>query len=258
MMRSQGYFPFGSSLHQDNLLQQMIDTADVGTVGVFDLDGCLFDTRQRQITIFREFGSRHGILELSQVKEEHFEDWDLRTPLRLIGLSEKRIDEFYLPLKKYWNKCFFTSTYTRIDHAMPGANRVVSSCHQQGMFVVYLTGRDHTMRRGTEDSLKASGFPYAVDRTLLITKPEAHLQDTKYKEEALKEIVQYGTPTLFIDNEPSNVNVFKKHFPDSLVVFIETDHSFREEKPDPNIPWIRSWFHSDWAYAIPMKASIYR
>ena len=42
----------------------------------------------------------------------------------------------------------------------PGAAQFVRRYFEQGAQVVYLTGRDHGMRLGTEENLLACGFPY--------------------------------------------------------------------------------------------------
>ena len=65
MNRSRGFCPKGASEYQDQLLDQMLETAVEGTVGVFDLDGCLFDTRTRQVAIVREFASQNDTFECS-------------------------------------------------------------------------------------------------------------------------------------------------------------------------------------------------
>jgi hypothetical protein len=55
------------------------------------------------------------------------------------------------------------------------------------------------------------------------------------------EISAMGRPVLFLDNEPANVNKFRERFSQSLVVFVETDHSPRKDEPQPEIPWLRSF-----------------
>ena len=62
MIRSRGYDPFACSLYQDKMLDAMLNMCIVqdnkrSPVAVFDLDGCLFDTRYRQIMIFRALGN---------------------------------------------------------------------------------------------------------------------------------------------------------------------------------------------------------
>jgi hypothetical protein len=247
MIRSRGYAPFACSEYQDQMLDSMLDMCrsskeQLNTkVAVFDLDGCLFDTRYRQIMIFREFASRSGIFELNFIEPHMIVDWNLRTPLQKIGLSESRIDTFYKEMSDYWWKCFFDSDYVRMDYALPGACDFVRACYSEGAYVVYLTGRDHNMRPGTEECLRGFGFPYDTERSTLITKAEFSIPDTQYKKDALEEIQTYGEAVLFIDNEPSNVNMFHKCHSDAKVVFIETDHSPRKIEVDKEIPWIRSF-----------------
>ena len=178
MIRSRGYAPFACSEYQDQMLDSMLDMCrsskeQLNTkVAVFDLDGCLFDTRYRQIMIFREFASRSGIFELNFIEPHMIVDWNLRTPLQKIGLSESRIDTFYKEMSDYWWKCFFDSDYVRMDYALPGACDFVRACYSEGSYVVYLTGRDHNMRTGTEECLRGFGFPYDTERSTLITKAE--------------------------------------------------------------------------------------
>jgi hypothetical protein len=245
-MRARGYAAFACSEPQDRLLDKILAEAGPGKVGVFDLDGCLFDTRVRQVTIFREFASRHGQWKLYDVEPKHFISWDLRDPLQGIGLVEEDYAEFYEELKTFWASCFFSSEYVRMDQAMPGATDLIRRCHDAGMFIVYLTGRDHTMRAGTEAGLVANGFPYGVERSQLFTKPDFAMDDTIYKADALVQIAKIGEPVVFMDNEPSNVNAFSDAFPNALHVFVETDHSPKPVTPYEQIPWIRSFFRSSW------------
>ena len=250
MIRSRGYKPFACSMYQDKTLHEMLNrcipqTNEDKPVAVFDLDGCLFDTRYRQIMIFREFASKSGVHELNFIEPHMIVDWNLRTPLQKLGLSEVKIDTFYKEMSDYWWKCFFDSDYVRMDYAMPGACEFVTKCYEQNAYVVYLTGRDHNMRPGTEDCLRGFGFPYDTDRSTLITKPEFSIPDTKYKQDALRQIRGYGEPVLFIDNEPSNVNMFAETCPEAMVVFIETDHSPKNIEVNHGIPWIRSFSRTE-------------
>ena len=130
-------------------------------------------------------------------------DWNLRTPLRKVGLSEEKIDTFYQELHDYWWACFFHSDYVRMDHAMPGAFDLVQNCYEQGIVVVYLTGRGDSMRPGTEEGLRAFGFPYDKENTYLITKTEFDIPDTQYKREKLK---SQSAVTQHIYTLPNKVN----------------------------------------------------
>lgn len=244
MARARGYSPFETSPEQDQLLDSIIACAGQhgsAGVGVFDLDGCLFDTRSRQVHIFREFASQTGNLDVYAVNATHFTDWDLGNTLRNAGLSEGRIAAMLDDLKQFWFDRFFTSRYVQFDHAMPGAVDLVNRCRATGLKVVYLTGRDETMRAGTEASLKGFGFPLDGDECRLIVKPDFKTDDTEFKDEALGVIAGMATPVLFMDNEPANVNKFHERYPDAMVVFVETDHSPRPDEPHESLPWLRSF-----------------
>lgn len=246
MNRSRGFCPRGASEEQDALLDRMLSTAHRGCVGVFDLDGCLFDTRTRQVAIVREFASQFDAFSLFDICEDHFVDWSIARTLSLLGLDKARIAELEKPLYRFWADRFFDGAYARFDAVMPGSATFVRACAQRGMTIVYLTGRHHEMRAGTIAALRAYGFPYGEPTATLITKPDRFMKDTPYKKKALEQIQTMGTPVLFVDNEPSNVNAFDHACADALTVFIETDHSPRPISPHPHIPWLRSWYRLDW------------
>jgi hypothetical protein len=247
MARSRGYAPFECSAEQDALLDRIIAhvaTTGASGVGVIDLDGCLFDTRPRQVKIIREYASAHDALDLYCIQAEHFTDWSLATTMRNAGIQEDRIQALKKELADFWFKRFFQSDYVVHDHAMPGSVDLVRRCEAAGMKIAYLTGRDNTMRAGTEASITAWGFPLDGINNRLFTKPTFEMNDTEYKDQALLEIAAMGQPVLFLDNEPANVNKFRQRHPDSLVVFVETDHSPRKDEPDAEIPWLRSFSRS--------------
>jgi phosphoglycolate phosphatase-like HAD superfamily hydrolase len=245
-MRARGYKPFGTNIEQDALLDRIIAEAKSGTVGVFDLDGCLFDTRIRLVTIFHEFASVKGSegRYFAFAERSDFTDWDLKKPLRKYGMSESKIDAIFKEFIDFWWKRFFSDEYVAWDDPMPGATDLVRACHDKGMHIVYLTGRDHNMRAGTESALRRCGFPYDIDRTVLFTKPKFEMEDTAYKMETLEEIAKLGTVVVSIDNEPANINSMSERFPDALCVHIETDHSFREDRPYKQIPRLRSFYRT--------------
>ena len=74
---------------------------------------------------------------------------------------------------------FFDSDYVLMDCRCTGACEFVKKCYEQNAYVVYLTGRDHNMRPGTEDCLRVFGFPYDTDRSTLITKQEFSIPESK-------------------------------------------------------------------------------
>jgi hypothetical protein len=248
-MRARGYKPFGTNLEQNALLDQIIEEAKPGTVGIFDLDGCLFDTRIRLVTIFHEFASVKGVKGaegryFSFAERSDFTDWDLKKPLRKYGMPESEIDAIFKEFIEFWRVRFFSNEYVAWDDPMPGATGLVQACYNKGMHIVYLTGRDHNMRAGTEQALRRCGFPYDIERTVLFTKPTFNMEDTAYKMDALEDIAKIGTVVVSIDNEPANINSMSERFSDALCVHIETDHSFREDRPHAHIPRLRSFYRT--------------
>ncbi len=244
MRPSRGYAPRSVSPGQDALLDDILAVAHRAGptgVGVFDLDGCLFDTRPRQLHILRELGSLEGMSDLYCVTEDHFTDWHLSASLSRAGLPADRVAAILPRVEAHWQPRFFSGEYVGFDAAMPGAAALVWACYRAGMQVVYLTGRHEEMRAGTEAALSRMGFPMQRPGTHLIVKPSMQMEDTAFKREALRELRTLGRPVLFLDNEPSNVNAFRAEEPDALVVFVETDHSPRPIYPLPDIPWIRGF-----------------
>lgn len=243
MRRARGFAPLDYSSDDAELVHRIVlraRDAGPGHVAVFDLDGCLFDTRQRQVQILWEMASRLEHWPLYRVREEHFVDWDLARTMRNAGIDESWVDAHKAEVRDFWWDRFFSSDYVVHDLAMPGAAAVVRAVHAAGLHVVYLTGRDETMRAGTEIALTRSGFPTGL-RADLVMKPEAKLDDTAFKEHALEAIAKSGDIVLYLDNEPANVNMYRRRHPDALVVFLETDHSPLPIEPDPAIPWLRSF-----------------
>ena len=98
------------------------------------------------------------------------------------------------------------------------------------------------MEAGTQAALVGYGFPFGVERTSLMVKPDARTDDTNFKAEAIERIDTMGRVVLYLDNEPANVNLFRRRHPEALVVFVETDHSPRPDEPDADIPWLRSFY----------------
>jgi phosphoglycolate phosphatase-like HAD superfamily hydrolase len=244
MPRARGYAPFDVTPESAALVRRIVSHAQAagpGHVAVLDLDGCLFDTRPRQIHIFHELAARPGMEPLARVRAEHLTDWSIPGALRRAGLPEDFVAAHTDTVRRFWAERFFASRSLVHDHAMPGAPALVRALWDAGLHLVYLTGRDEGMRPGTEEALRRFAFPFDAPRTGLVMKPDAQADDTTFKEGALAAISELGRVVLYLDNEPANVNVFTRVHPEALVVFVETDHSPRPDEPDPRLPWLRSF-----------------
>jgi hypothetical protein len=236
-----GYRPLHTSAAQDAVLDAIVARAEPGAVCVFDLDGCLFDTRHRQARLFAELGAHLDLPWLARVEPLHFVDWDPAHTLRRAGIAEDRVAAVLPALEAHFREHFFTSRAVRWDHAMPGAVALVRACSARGAQVLYLTGRHAPMREGTEENLLPWGFPWQDGHSALWTKRSAAQGDTAWKAEALDRLPRLGRPVVFLDNEPSNVNLFHQRHPDALTVFVDTDHSPRPARPDPALPQVRGF-----------------
>lgn len=247
LRRARGYAPMEWNAGSASVLSGVIDRigvcANEGGAPVigFDLDGCLFDTRPRQVHIFRELAGQRGLDALYQVAVEHFRDWSLPNTLANAGISAGWIAEHEPEVREFWAKRFFHTDYMTLDHAMPGAPAFVRACAEADGMIVYLTGRDHGMRPGTEAALRRFGFPLDMPLARLITKPRFDMDDTEFKESAMETIATLGNVVAYFDNEPANVNLFAARHPEAVVVFVETDHSPKPVEPNAQIPWIRSF-----------------
>ena len=236
--------PFYASPLQDQLLDRMLAQASSGTVGVFDLDSCLFDPRQRQIIIFREFASLYDWDDLYFIQIEHFAGWDLRQTMRNSGIVDEVIEKWWHKFETFWYERFFFSPYVGFDHPLPGAACFVRECYTKGMKIAYLTGRHQDTAKQTTAAFKRYGFPHDGNNAVLFAKPLLKMNDAIFKRDALTQIAKMGTPVLFLDNEPQNINIFADEYPHAMSVFVDTDHSPRAIKPYSHLPTIKSFWRT--------------
>lgn len=243
-MSCAGYDPFATSPDQDAVLDHLQARPRPGDVAVLDLDGCLFDNRWRQVQILQEYAGHRDLPALHGVRVEHFRDWSLSRTLSQAGVDPALIQEIREDLRSFWAERFFHGDYVGLDHPMPGAVRLVRALLAAGAHPVYLTGRDARMHDGSARALARCGFPAPGALATLLTKPDAAMADEDWKAHALGQIGAMGPPTVFLDNEPVNVNLFHGRFPEALVVFVSTDHSFRPDRPAPALPVIRGYLRT--------------
>jgi len=119
--RARGYELLHTSPEQDDLLARIAGRVrgEADPVAVFDLDGCLFDTRWRQVHLLRELGSRRGWHERYRVGVEHFVGWNRHGSLVRGGIDAAWLDAHFDEVRAFWLRHFFAPDYVRHDHAMP-------------------------------------------------------------------------------------------------------------------------------------------
>lgn len=225
-------------------IQKLI--AEVGNpVVVFDLDDTLFYSSSRSWVIFKELANstrfkeeypkqiaKLGKIELSQIK------YSIEDTLRDVGIVDPALIKKIL---KFWKERFFTNEYVKEDAPVEGGREYVHKLRSLGARIVYLTGRDHSMREGTIESLKSSGFPFDEENSILITKERFDIPDIDYKKGAFEKIANMGTVVAFFENEPKNLNAMIERFKKAVPVFLDIKHSPSPIRPYEKAIWIKDY-----------------
>lgn len=204
---------------------------------VIDLDDTIFSTSNRDLWIIKRFA---GNIQQSHPKEAAAlrkltigqMEYSFFANIKKAGVTDAALKEKF---KNFWLRHFF-SDLCEIDEPIPGAMAFVNEAYKRGALIVYLTGRDvERMYEGTVKSLYRNDLPLGVERTQLIMKPDKKLDDAKFKRSVTESIKKMGKVVAGFDNEPANINLFKKAFPKARIVFLKTRHSPKAEKVQPGI-----------------------
>lgn len=208
---------------------------------VFDLDSTVFDVKPRTLRILKEF----ALTPRARALSGKIADWclglqaqsllyTLEESAKANGMphNEPNEKEFLKEAFHYWRERFFTHQYVMMDHPSPGAVDYVTRVVDAGATAVYLTGRDWPgMGKGTRTMLEHWGFPVDPRVSELIMKPYYGLDDSEFKDEALRELRMESDVVALFDNEPANFHVFEKNFPEAWLVFYHSNCSTKEAKP---------------------------
>ena len=192
---------------------------------VLDLDGTLYDNRQRTLQILFEYAEDvraeyADVAECLDTLEVEGIRYLLSTTLKDCGLTHVDVVR---DITHWWQERFFSDEYLAYDVPNDGAPEFVNACFESGASIVYLTGRDVPgMLLGTVASLRDHGFPLGVAGVELVLKPDATLPDEAFKRSALPTLTRVGDVVGFFDNEPANCNIARQMFPDADVALLET------------------------------------
>lgn len=207
---------------------------------VFDLDSTIFDVKPRTLRILKEFAQTKEGEALSPTIAKwclnltaHSLLYTLEESARANNVpeSEETVRAFMKAAFQYWRHRFFTHQYVMVDHPTPGAVDFANHVVDAGAKAVYLTGRDWPgMGRGTRTMLEHWGFPTCDRQSKLIMKPNAGLDDSEFKDEALRELRIEDDVIALFDNEPANFHVFEKNFPEAWLVFYYSNCSTKEAR----------------------------
>lgn len=196
---------------------------------IFDVDGTIFDNRNRTLVILQEYARQ----ELKSVRPKAAKliqsltldqvSYQLPDTLKSAGVTEQAVIN---NAAVFWSERFFNDDYLVHDSPNPGVVNYIRTLYSTGARIVYLTGRDAPRQLlGTVKALRDNGLPIGIQGTELIMKPSAQTQDAVFKQQAMNYLRQYGKVVAAFDTEPANANVFKRAFPDAIIVAFGDSHS---------------------------------
>ena len=197
---------------------------------IFDVDGTILDIRPRVLRIVHEY-ARDELKKVrpqlgEQVLKMELNDiqYAIADTLKNGGIQE---DALITNGSIFWAERFFTTEYLIDDVPNRGVLEFVRKLYASGARIVYLTGRDQPRQlEGTIRVLQKFGFPVGLQGTELIMKPTATMPDAMFKQRITSYLRSTGTVIAAFDNEPANVNVYRRAFgSDTFSVLFETLHS---------------------------------
>ena len=203
---------------------------------VFDLDSTLFDVAPRLERVLMDIASEPTIQKRFPEVIPHFkniktqrQDWGFVEVLKRAGVDHDHEELFYV-VRQLWIEKFFSNEYIHYDIPYEGSVDFVQKLNQLKVPIVYLTGRDYArMERGSRDVLLKWHFPLDDKSSRLVMKPERSLDDALFKKDWIHDYIQQSGSSLFLfENEPVNINLVSKHFPEVELVFFDSTHSRKE------------------------------
>jgi len=208
---------------------QQVAVKTTNPVVIFDLDDTLFYSSSRSMIIFKElinsprFKQRYTeqLLKIAQIKESKIQ-YSIKETFLKSGITD---ENFINDALIFWKSKFFTNDYVKEDTPVEGGREYVLRLRKLGAKIIYLTGRDNTMRSGTIESLRDSGFPIDGVNSILITKEKFNIPDIDYKKSAFRKIEKIGNVVAFFENEPKNSNAMIEYFQDGIAVLLDIKHS---------------------------------
>jgi len=212
---------------------------------IFDVDGTLLDNRTRIQRILIEYSDaelkKARPDEAKLIREIDIDKIEYRVAdtLKGIGIDDSGIINNAMV---FWGERFFTDDYLRYDVPTPGAVDFVRTLYSSGAKIVYLTGRD-TERQllGTVRTLREKGFPIGIQGTELIMKPTPQTQNAMFKQRVTNYLRHYGKVVATFDNEPGNINVYRRAFGKAICILFQAKHSLDAPPLLPNINELASF-----------------
>jgi hypothetical protein len=203
---------------------------------VFDMDSTLFCVSPRTQAILRELAIQESF---SSQFHEHAKllkeitlkphDWGTKDALIRLGL---RFPENAIQLiREFWREKFFSNDYLKHDLMYDSSQSFVQLCKDLNCEIFYLTGRsERLMREGSVRQLENFKFPLAKPEHLIM-KTDEFVEDEDFKLKKLREIKKDFDHVYFFENEPVITESIQKNLPEVNIIFMDSTHSSRREKP---------------------------
>ena len=212
---------------------------------IFDIDGTLFDNRPRILKILHEYADT----ELREVRPKLAKKikeltinqvrYHITDTLTHIGVTEPAV---VTNAAVFWSERFFSDEYLQYDVPTPGVVEYVRTLYSNGARIVYLSGRDAPRQLiGTVKSLRDHGLPIGIQSSELIMKPSAQTQDAMFKQRITTYLRHYGKVVAAFDNEPMNINVYRRAFGQASCVWFGANHRPNSPPILPNITSLASF-----------------
>lgn len=202
-------------------------------VALFDIDSTLMDTAPRNAGILA--AALDEIPGLEPWKDKLILDgrtWNILDPLHRAGIQDANLLK---EVERFWKTRFFTDEWVLLDEPYPGVAAFLHDLKASGFRLAYLTGRHaNGMERGTRESFVRHGLPGTPAETFFF-KPDFDMPDREFKESVCQQVADLGTLVVSVDNEPANVNLFRRAFPQAWIVWLDTVTSPDPEELKPGI-----------------------
>lgn len=222
------------SPHQTQILNDIeklaAETSEA--VVIFDIDDTLLSNVTRELRIWREYGEKYDVPKLRDLPDLPIKSWDLKEVMvNQFGLDLEWFEVHRDALRFFWSERFFSNAYAQYDIPLPGAADYVTTLHQRGAHIIYITGRNlEEMGEGTQAALKKHDFPLEKERVSLFMhdcsnqalvqknqteeeRKRAQMEaDRIFKEKTFAKVKTIGKPVASFDNESTNVNRYYEVF----------------------------------------------
>lgn len=233
------------------LLEDVSQAVNYGyqPIVVFDLDDTLLDTKPRRLRVLTDF------LNLPDTVKNFPAEVARIRPLLSVSIIEKgwqktlqplgiKNKNFMQKLSRFSRKHLMSYQYLSRDVAIPGAVNFVRTVLNSGGMVVYITARFGYLNNATMTALRDCGFPLPDGKMVyLYMNPGTYQNTVEYKSAILDMVDEMGCVAGGFENEPENINLFKRKYPSARMMFLHTLHS-GPEPPEvlPGIPFITDYF----------------